>query len=66
MEIDEFRPGTEDNMLFCWRYCHKYRTWRRHISKNCKIWRTDILDSKEDFLRIRSGGFVLVAEERID
>jgi len=63
-EIKKFRPNT-DKITFCWRYCYKYKVWRSHVSKNCKEWKTDVLDSKEDFLNIRAAGFVLINEKRI-
>ena len=63
-EIKKFRPKS-DRITFCWRYCAKYKVWRKHEAKNCKIWKTDILDSNEDFSKIRDAGFVLINEKRI-
>ena len=65
-EIKLHRPEWKGNILFCWRYCAKYKTWRKHISKNCVSWKTNILDTQEDFYKLRAGGFVLINEERID
>jgi len=65
-EIASFRPDWNGEMLFCWRYCSKYRYWHSHISANCKVWTTDILETKEDFTKLRDAGFVLINEKRID
>jgi len=62
--MTKFRPDSE-KITFCFRYCVKYKTWRSHESKNCKLWKTDILDTKEDLAKIRDAGFVLINEKRI-
>lgn len=50
----------------CYHYCTKYKWLSSHISANCKIWTTDVLDMgvKEDFIKLRDAGFILKVEGR--
>lgn len=64
-EINRSSPEWDGRMMFCWRYCAKYKKWRSHISENCKVWKVDVLQSKEDFEKVRAAGFVLINEDRI-
>lgn len=46
------------------RYCSK-TTW---ITKKCKQWKSEIVNfcDQETFNKFRDGGFVMIAEKRID
>lgn len=65
-EMKEFRTP-RDAGYACFRYCSEYKTWHSHESKNCKVWTTDVVDltNREDFLKFRNAGFVLVDEKRL-
>lgn len=57
-ELKKFRPKHDGRISFCFRYCVKYKLWRKHTSKNCKKWKTDILDSQSDIRKLRSTNFI--------
>jgi len=52
----------------CYRICTKYKFLRRHRTKNCKYWKTEMYDLKdlETFKKFRNAKFVLIQESRID
>ena len=56
-EVKKFSQKNDDRILFCFRYCVKYKLWRKHIPKNCKQWKTDVLDKQSDVRKLRSRNF---------
>lgn len=58
----------EKSGWFCYDRCIKYKFLRRHKTKNCKYWKTDMYDLKdlETFKKFRNAKFILIQENRID
>lgn len=51
----------------CYRYCKKYKVFRKGDSKKCKIWMSDVVDfsNPEVFKRFRDSGFIMLQESRV-
>lgn len=64
-QIAKYIPEWKGELAFCFAYCSKWKLWRKHIKKNCKYWKTEILKGEDDLKKIRDGGFVLVNEAKI-
>ena len=54
--------------LVCWRYCKRWKLWRKQTHENCKVWGTDILDLRQekDYLKFRNAGFILINQAEIE
>ena len=57
-ELERHLPDHNNKIAFCFRYCVKYKFWKKHIPENCKEWKIDILDKQSDIRRLRPRNFL--------
>ena len=56
-ELKRYRKKHDGRIAFCFRYCVKYKLWKKHITKNCKRWKIDILEKQSEIRKLRAKNF---------